>query len=131
MDTFWKAAGAVLIALILSLSLEKQGKEFGVLLTTALCCMLGIGFFVLLGPVLDFLYELQALTELDGGTLKILLKLVGISLVGETASLICADAGAGSLGKGLQLMASGVILSLSVPVFRSLLQVVQEILGGL
>ncbi len=131
MEAFWKAAAAVLMALILGLSLEKQGKEFSVLLTTALCCMLMLAFFTLLEPVIAFFYELQDMTSLDPGTLKTLLKLVGIGLVGETTALICADAGAASLGKGLQLLASGVVLSLSVPVFRSLLELVQEILGGL
>ncbi len=131
MDVFWKAAGAVLVALILGLSLEKQGKEFSILLTTTLCCMLGIGCFTLLRPVIGFLYELQAMTGLNSETLKTLLKLVGIALVGEVTALICADAGYNSLGKGLQMLCSGVILYLSVPVFRSVLEVVQDIMGGL
>ncbi len=131
MEVFWKAAGAVLMGLVLGLSLEKQGKEFGILLTLALCCGLGIGFFTLLERVIGFLYELQSITQLEGDTLKLLLKLVGIALVSEVTALVCADGGFGALGKGVQLLASGMILYLSVPIFRMVLELLRELLGGI
>ena len=131
MDQFWKAAGAVLITIILVLSLEKQGKDVGILLTVAVCCMIGISFFTLLEPVISFLYELQHLTNMDGSTLQLLLKLVGIALTAEISSVICSDAGCGSLGKSLQLLASALILYMSIPVFQSLIEVIQDIMGGL
>ena len=38
MSLFWKAAAAVLLAVVLGLSLGKQ-KDIGVLLTMAVCCL--------------------------------------------------------------------------------------------
>ena len=38
MSLFWKAAAAVLLAVVLGLSLGKQ-KDIGVLLTMAVCCI--------------------------------------------------------------------------------------------
>ena len=62
---------------------------------------------------------------------KILVKAVGISLTAEIASTICMDAGNGSLAKMLQLLGSGAVLYLAIPMFRSVLNVLTEIIGEL
>lgn len=131
MDMFWKAAAAVLLALVLGLALGKQEKDIGVLLTLAVCCMVAMTALSYLEPVLDFLRELEALGDLQEDMLGILLKAVGIGLVSEIAGMVCTDAGNGSLGKQLQLLGSAAILYLSIPIFNALLTLIQEILGAL
>lgn len=131
MTLFWKSLAAILIALILVLTLEKQGKDIALVLTVLVCCMTGVSVFVFLEPVIEFLYTLQSAAHLDSAILKTLLKLVGVGLAGEVVSVICADAGCNALAKGLQLLTSSVLLSLSVPVMDSLMELVREILGGL
>ena len=131
MGLFWKAAGAVLIAVVLGLSLGKQEKDFAVLLTLAVCCMVMAIAVSYLEPVLDFLRELEALGDLQGDMLGILLKAVGIGLVAEIAGMVWIDAGNGSLGKQLQMLGSAAILYLSIPIFSALLSLIQEILGEL
>jgi len=131
MDLFWKASAGILIALILVLTLGKQQQDMGTLLTIAVCCMTGIAAIQLLEPVMDFLYELQTLTYMEGSILKTLFRLVGIGLVAELVAMICADAGCASLGKTLQLLASSVILYLSIPIFQSMLELIREIMGML
>ena len=128
MSLYWKALAAVLLALLL---IPVMGKDMGAALTALVCCALGTAAFVLLEPVLAFLRELESAAGLESGTLELLLKLVGIGLTGETAALLCRDTGSGALGKGLQLLTSALILSLSVPVLRSLTDLIREILGGL
>lgn len=66
MSLFWKAAAAVLLAVVLGLSLGKQ-KDIGVLLTMAVCCMVAMIAISYLEPVLDFLRELETLGDLQGG----------------------------------------------------------------
>lgn len=131
MEMFWKAAAAVLIALILCLALGKQERDIGVLLTIAVCCMTGMTAITFLEPILDLLRELEMMTQLDGNMLAILLKLVGIGLVSEIVGTICSDAGCGSLGKSLQMLASAAMLYLSIPIFKALLTLIREILGVL
>ena len=131
MGLFWKAAGAVLIAVVLGLSLGKQEKDFAVLLTLAVCCMVMAIAVSYLEPVLDFLRELEALGDLQGDMLGVLLKAVGIGRGAEIAGMVCTDAGNGSLGKQLQMLGSAAILYLSIPIFSALLSLIQEILGEL
>lgn len=129
MAGFLQASAAVLLAVILGLVLSKQGKDWTLLLTVAASCMVLAAAAAYLEPVLDFARELQQLSSLDGDLLSVILKAVGIGLVAEIAALICQDAGNAALGKGLQILAGIVVLWLSVPLMRSLLELVQTILG--
>lgn len=131
MSLFWKAAAAVLIAVVLILMLGKQAPDMGLMISIAASTMVAILAMTYLEPVLEFLQELEVLSRIQGDMLGVLLKAVGIGLVVEITGTICADAGNASLGKTLQLLGSAVILCLSVPVFRSMLDLVQMILGEL
>lgn len=131
MEMFLQAAAAVLLAVVLGLSLNNQRKELGVLLTIGVCCMVVIIGLSYLEPVLDFLGRLEALGGLPYDMLEILLKALGIGLLSDIAALVCGDAGNASLGKAMQLLGSAVILWISIPVFTALMDLIQEILGGL
>lgn len=131
MEGFLQAAAAVLLAVILGLVLAKQGKDWVLVLTAAVCCMILAVGAAYLQPVLDFVRELQALSGLEPQLLSVVLKAVGIGITAEIASLICQDAGNAALGKGIQILASMVVLWLSLPLMRSLLELVQTILGEL
>ena len=129
MELYWQGAAAVLLTVILGLSLGSQKKDMGLLLTIAACCLVATAAISYLRPVITFVQEHQTLGQLDDGMLEILLKAVGIGLIGDIASLICTDAGNGALGKTLQLLTSAVVLWLSLPLLNSLLELIQEMLG--
>lgn len=131
MEGFLQAFAAVLLAVILGLVLAKQSKDWAVLLTTGVSCMVLAVGAVYLQPVLDFVRELQTLSGLDPQMLTVVLKAVGIGLISEIAALICLDAGNAALGKGIQILASVTVLWLSLPLMRALLELVQKILGEL
>lgn len=131
MDAFWKAAAVTLLAVILGLTVGKQEKDISVLLVMAVCCIVGTITISYLKPVMDLLWELEAIGNLQNGIFTILLKVVGISLIAEMTGMICSDAGNSSLGKSMQMLSLAVVLYLSVPVFKSLLTIIREILGNL
>lgn len=131
MGTFFQASAAVLVASVVGLCIAKQGKEMTSLLTIAVCAMVMLAAVTFLKPVLDFLRELEELGNLNADMVQILFKVVGIGLVSEIAAMICADAGYTSMGKALQMLASAVILWLSIPVFQALLELIRQILGGI
>lgn len=131
MDDFLKVTAGVIVALILYLILSRQGKDFSILLTIAVCSMVVVITTSFLEPILDFVDKLIALGNFDTNVLQILLKSLGIGLITEVTSLICADAGNASLGKALQILATVVILWLAIPLFTALLSTVEEILVAL
>lgn len=129
MEGFWQAAAAVILTVILVLALGAQGKQVGVLLVLAVCCMLGVLALSYISPVIDFVHRLSIVGQMDAGILEILLKSVGIGLIGEIASLICADSGNATLGKALQMVSAACILRLSLPLLEKLLDLLERTLG--
>lgn len=130
MERFFQAAAAVLVAVILGLVLSKQGKDWMLILTALVSCMVMAVAAAYLEPVLDFVRQLQSVSGLDADMLAVILKAVGIGLVAEVAALICQDAGNAALGKGIQILASIVILWLALPLMQALLELVRKIMGG-
>ena len=128
MDVFIKATGGVLIAIVLYLILSRQGKELAVLLSLAVCCMVAAVAIGYLGPVVNFFEKLQDLGQLDTSLMLVVLRAVGIGLLSEIAALICTDAGNAAMGKTLQILACVVVLWMSVPLFTSLISLIEEIL---
>lgn len=131
MELFFQGAAAVLIGSVFGLTLSKYGKEFSVMLCIALCAMVILLAISFLEPILDLVCQLRDMGNLNSQMVQILFKVVGIGLVSEICALVCSDAGNASLGKALQMLGTVVTLWLSIPVFRSLLDLVQEILGDL
>lgn len=129
MGLYWKAAAAALLAVVMTLMLRRQ--EWGILLGMAACVLVVLAAAEYLQPVTELLASLKTMGELDGELMTVLLKTAGIGLTTEIASLICTDSGNASLGKGLQLLGTVVILWLSIPLFHGLLELIQEILEGL
>lgn len=109
------------------LTLRGGSPGIGQVLSMAVCVMLAVGAVTLLKPVISFIQSLQSLTGMDSQLITVLLKVVGISVTAEIACLLCEDSGNGALGKALQILATAVILCLSVPVLTALM----ELIGGL
>ena len=131
MELYLKAAGAVLVSIVLILTISKQQKDVGLLLGMAVCGMVLAVALSYFEPVMDFLERLEQVGQLDGNMLKILLKAVGIGFLTEISSLICTDSGNASLGKALQILGSAVILWISIPLFENILDIIQRILGDI
>lgn len=129
MAGYWQGTAMIMLAVILVIILGNQSKDIGILLTVAASCFVGSLALTYLKPVVTFIHTLQRISNVNPDMLQILMKAVGIGLVSEIACLICADSGNSALGKGLQLLSSAVILSLSVPLLEQLLELVENILG--
>ena len=128
MDVFLKVMAAVLITSILTMILSKQGADISLLLTIAVCCMVIAAAVSYLQPIINFAYRLIQIGDLDMSLFGVVLKSVGIGIVSQIASLICADSGNQSLSKAVQIMTSAIILSFSIPAFEQMLSLIEMVL---
>lgn len=131
MDDFWKTTALILLSVVLSLSVGKTEPDISAVLGMVALCIAACAAVTILEPVLDYLVELQRVFDLPEGLVSVLLKAVGIALVAELSASICTDAGSASLGKMLQILGGTVVLSLSIPMFRTLMTIIKEMIGGL
>jgi len=128
MDMFMKCAAGVLVSLVLYIIIGNQAKDFSLLITVVVCCMLTTASVSYLTPIIDFFDKLKVLGNLDSELVGIVIKTVGIGFIGEITSLICVDAGNSALGKTLQFLTAAVMLCISIPLFKSLLEIIEDIL---
>ena len=131
MDVFIKAAAGVLITAVISIILSKNSKDFSVLLIICVCTLVAGAAFYYLNEVIDFLKYLQEVGNLNSDLLSVLLKATGIGITTEITSMICVDSGNAALGKVIQLLCTAVILWLSLPLFKELLNVIQSVIGNI
>lgn len=131
MDIFIKSTVGTLIAVILYLVLGKHSKDISTLLTVSVCCMLAAAAIGCLKPVIEFVERLKIISNLDTHMFQLVLRSVGIGLLAEIVSLICSDAGNVAMGKSLQLLAGGVVLWLSLPIFTQLIDLIEDVLKSI
>lgn len=131
MDRFLQASAGVMAATVLWIILSKQGKEYALILSLGACSLVLFMTFQFFQPIVDLLRQLEELGDLRPEWLNVMLKALGIGLVVEMSSLICADAGNAALGKTMQILGAAAVLWLSIPLISSLVDLLQQILGGL
>jgi stage III sporulation protein AD len=130
MDTVFRCSGAAMVAVVLILALRRQSAEIALLLSVLTCCMLLFAGLQLLQPVLAFLRRLQTVGELDSQMTAIVLKSVGLALLGEITGLVCKDSGNEALGKTMGIVCTSAVLYLSLPLFDALLSMIEGVLGA-
>lgn len=131
MNEFWRITSLALITVVLSLAVGKTERDISAVLSILAVSIAASVAVTILEPVLDYLWELRNLCELPDGLFSVLLKAVGIALTAELSATVCTDAGNASLGKMLQILGGATVLSLSLPLFRTLMTIIKEMIGGL
>ena len=129
MERFFQILGISAVAVVLGLSLKKQGKDITLLLGLAVCCIVLTAAVAYFEPVVDFIHRLQQMSGLDPEFLGVMLKAVGIGLLSEISAMVCLDAGESALAKAIGILSTGAILWLSLPLMSALLDLVQRIVG--
>ena len=127
MNIFLKVVAGIIIAVVLTLVLSKQ-KDISLAITLSACCMAIVIAASYLQPVIQFWMQLQQMCNLDSDMLNILLKATGIGILSEITCLICEDSGQASLGKTLKILAGSIMLCISIPLFSTLLELINDIL---
>ena len=126
MNYYWKTISLVLIGVIFWVVVEKQEKHIAVLLTTALCCIAGIAAAVYLKPVIQFIKGLRYEEDI---MIKVLLNAVGIGYISEITGRICADTGNSSAAAMVRFLGSAAILYSTLPLFQTLISLIQDMIG--
>ena len=130
MELFIKASAGILIAVILCVALSRQGKDFSILLSLTVCCMVLLLSSTYLQEILSLVDHVTSMGNIDQELIRVLLKIAGIGLLSQVATLVCIDAGNQTLAKALQLMATALVLYLSIPLMEEMLLLIESVMGG-
>lgn len=131
MEDMLKVTAGVLVAAMLTIILQGQGKGYVTLLIVAVVAMGACIAFSYIKPIITFLDRLQDVSSLKNESLTILLKAVGIGLLNEFCGAICADTGNTSLAKMLNLVSTVAIMWISLPVLEQIMELITDVLEGI
>lgn len=123
-----KIIGIALIALIIIIMLKQYKPEYAVfisLLTGAL-----ILFLVLdkLTGIINVIQSVEDKFSINTQFIALLIKITGIAFLSEFAVSICKDSGEAAIASKIELGSKIIIISMSIPIISSLLEILLKIL---
>lgn len=126
--TMITAAAAGIAAILLALQLKGMKGEYAIYVVMAAGILIFFYGTGRLKVILDGLEQLRGYIKIDSVYLTTLLKMIGITYIGEFASGICRDAGYGSLGSQIEIFGKLTILGTSMPVLLALFTTLERVL---
>ncbi len=123
-----KVAVIGIIAVFLAMAVKKDQQEFAMLIILAASLIiLGLALSKI-DDVINVIHIAEDYLGNNSVYIGILLKMVGITYVAEFSSNLCRDAGFGAVGNQIEFFGKVMIIAVSMPVIKSLLQTISEIL---
>ncbi len=121
-------AAVGMAAVFLALQLKGMKGEYSFFLSVAAGMFIFFFGIQKLEGILDVIKKIQEEIRLNPVYFSTLMKMVGITYIGEFASGICKDSGYGFLGSQIELFGKLSILAVSVPVVLALLNTLEAFL---
>lgn len=122
-----KIVGFAIFSTILIVILKEEKKEFAIILSIASGVLILIFSLQKMEGIISMLYELVEKSGINSSFLVIILKVTGIAYLVEFGKNICVDAGQSAIATKLEIAGKILIVSISLPIFASLISVVTEL----
>ena len=118
-----KVVGIILTALIINIVLKNYSREF-TLFVNIVCAVI---IFTLISTdlkgIVDKLTSISSKVSILSPYIKIMLKILGISMIAQLLSDLCRDNGENTLANQTELSAKIIILVTSLPLFTTIMDI--------
>ncbi|MBQ9658003.1 MAG: stage III sporulation protein AD [Clostridia bacterium] len=128
MEEIIKIIGIGIIALITAIIIKQYRPEFAIYISIVAGIIIIWLIFDKLSNVINLIKAMADKTSLNYNFLSILLKITGIAILTEFAVSICKDSGEGAIANKIELGSKVIIISMSIPIISSLLELMINIL---
>ena len=116
-----------LCAVLFAALVQKTNKEYALLISLGTAAVLLLFLLERAGPVLQQVEDLAASGPLEGEAVGLMLRAVGITVVGQVVARLCKDAGESALAYTVELAARAAVLAAALPTLGRLLKYLGEI----
>lgn len=132
MTLILRVAGIAIAALAVLFVLKGISNTFAVFVKIAVLLLL-LGFFVVeladgISSVRELVSAFIAPDSFVGVSVSVMIKALGIALVGRISADICRECGENGLAQGVESVAGIVIFSLSLPILSEILNFASDLL---
>ena len=116
-----------LCAVLFAALVQKTNNEYALLISLGTAAVLLLFLLERAGPVLQQVEDLAASGPLEGEAVGLMLRAVGITVVGQVVARLCKDAGESALAYTVELAARAAVLAAALPALGRLLEYLGEI----
>ncbi len=128
MNSVLAVSAIAIFAAVCGALIKKGNREIALLFSVGAAVLI---FLYILPQASELAETICALAEVSSMSevLGVLLKALGIVLIGRIAIGICRDAGESALASGVEFAVKMAVLLVSLPLLQSLLGIIQEVLS--
>lgn len=123
-----KIIGIALVSLIIIILLKQYKPEFAIYISLLTGILILILVMDKMTGIINILKDLSDKASINSSFLILLMKMTGIAFLTEFAVSICKDAGEGALANKVEIGSKIIIISMSIPIISSLLEIILKIL---
>lgn len=128
MDEVIKIIGIGLIALIVIIIIKQYRPEFAIYVSIIAGVLIFTVSLEKFSTIINLLKSISDKSGINSSFLSILLKITGIAFLSEFAISICRDSGESAIASKIELGSKVVIMTMSLPIISSLLNIVLKLL---
>ena len=123
-----KIIGIALIALIIIIMLKQYRPEYAVFISILTGVLILFLVMDRLTGIINLIESIQSKFSINTQFIAVLIKITGIAFLSEFAVSICKDSGEVAIASKIELGSKIIIISMSIPIISSLLEIILKIL---
>ena len=123
-----RIVGIGLIALIIIILLKQYKPEFAIYISLLAGVIILLLIIDQLTGIVELIQSIAGKANINSQFLTLLIKITGIAFLSEFAVSICKDSGEGAIASKIELGSKIIIVSMSIPIITSLLEIILQIL---
>ena len=118
-----------IIGALVCVVINQYKPEYTVLAAIATGLVILLLLMPELSSILDYINDISQIGKIDLSFGKTIVKALGICIVTQLASDTCRDCGQSSIASKIELGGKVSVLAVSIPIFVSLIETVQELIN--
>ena len=128
MDEVIKIIGIGLISLIITIIIKQYKPEFAIYISIVAGVLILFLIMDKLEGIINLLKTISSKSGINNQFLELLLKITGIAFLTEFAINLCKDSGENAIASKIEIGSKVIIVSMSIPIISSLLEVILKLL---
>ena len=123
-----KIIGIALIALVIIIMLKQYRPEYAIFISILTGIIILFLVMDRLTGIINLIESIQSKFSINTQFIALLIKITGIAFLSEFAVSICKDSGEAAIASKIELGSKIIIISMSIPIISSLLEIILKIL---
>ena len=123
-----KIIGIALIALIIIIMLKQYRPEYAIFISILTGILILFLVMDRLTGIINLIEIIQDKFSINTQFIALLIKITGIAFLSEFAVSVCKDSGEAAIASKIEIGSKIIIISMSIPIISSLLEIILKIL---